>query len=61
MSAPAADVRLVEELLAVEGGLSAWELDFAESLGTRVLEQGRPLSDGQRVKAEEILRWVEGA
>lgn len=48
------DDELVEELCAIEAGLSSWELDFVESVAKQI-ESGRSLRERQREKAEEIL------
>lgn len=49
------DQDLVDALDDIEAGLTAWELEFTESITERV-DAGVPLTDGQREKAEEILR-----
>ena len=41
-------------LCEIDGGLSAWELDFVESIAARA-EAGAPLSDRQREIADRIL------
>lgn len=51
----APDKELVEALCDVEEGLTAWEMEFAESLS----KQGGSLSPKQRAKAEQILRRLE--
>jgi hypothetical protein len=48
------DQELIERLLAIEDGLTAWELDFIESLDGW-LEENEELTDKQREVAERIL------
>lgn len=48
------DAKLVDDLCAIESGLSDWEVGFVESLAKQI-EVGRKLSDKQRAKAEKIL------
>lgn len=50
-----ADKRDVVRLLAVEEGLTEWEVSFAESLGRQVCGDRRPLSTKQRAKLDAIL------
>lgn len=48
------DRERTETLCAIEGGLTAWELDFVESI-TEQVEAGRGLSEKQRGIADKIL------
>lgn len=41
--------------LGIESGLTAWEVNFLEDMGNRVLMQGRELTEDQRGKVTEIL------
>lgn len=50
------DRQLVAELLAVDSGLTDWEVRFAESLSQQVDDEDRALSDRQREVVEGILR-----
>ena len=50
-----ADKETVEDLCAIEEGLSDWEVTFVESVSRRVLEEHNTLTDGQQLKAAEIL------
>lgn len=54
------DEALVRDLLAVDDGLTDWELGFIESLAEFLFDKGRALTDRQRAKADQILRRVEG-
>lgn len=54
-----ADKRDVVRLLAVEEGLTEWEVRFAESLGRQVCGDRRPLSPGQRAKLDAILERLD--
>lgn len=50
------DVRnMVTELLAMESGLSGWEIDFIESMSGRVA-----FSEAQAAKVEQIWAKVLG-
>jgi len=46
---------LCDELLDIEEGLTAWELDFIESID-RQLDAGRALTEAQADKLEDIYR-----
>jgi hypothetical protein len=48
------DRDLVEELCAIEDGLSDWEVEFVESISKWVLEEKRVLTARQRETAERI-------
>lgn len=48
------DRDLVDALLAIEAGLTAWEIDFIESIDGW-LDEHAELSDRQRAVAERIL------
>lgn len=47
------DQELVRELCEIDHGLSAWEIEFAESVSKQV--ESRALSDKQRDKVEAIV------
>jgi hypothetical protein len=49
------DESLVQALCAIEDGLTAWEVEFVEAVSEQVIDNGRPLTDGQREKAEQII------
>jgi hypothetical protein len=49
------DEATVQALCAIEDGLNAWEVEFVESVAEQVIDQGRPLTDAQREKAEKII------
>jgi len=49
------DQALVEALCAIEDGLTPWEVEFVEAVAAQVIDEGRPLSESQREKAEQIL------
>lgn len=51
------DQALVRELEAIDGGLSAWEVEFIESISRQV--ETRPLSERQRATAERIAERYE--
>ena len=53
-----ADQELVRELCDIDSGLSAWEVEFTESVAKQV--ESRPLSDKQREVVERILRRARG-
>lgn len=53
------DVELVYELIAVDHGLTRWDLDFVESIATRVLDLIQELTPKQREKAYQVLQDVE--
>lgn len=46
------DIQLVRELEGIESGLTAWEMEFIESVSRQV--EHRPLSDRQREICERI-------
>lgn len=48
------DRNRAEALCAIDGGLTAWEIDFAESV-SRQVEAGRALTEKQRETADRIL------
>lgn len=50
------DREAIEAALAIEEGLTDWEVSFVENLGRQVLDQLTPLSRRQREKLDEILR-----
>ena len=52
--APISDRTLVELLLAIESGLTTWEIDFIESIDAWVGEH-EELTEQQRAVAERIL------
>ena len=52
-----ADQELVRELCEIDGGLSAWEVEFTESVAKQV--ETRTLTDKQRDIVERILRKAE--
>ena len=54
-----ADARDVKALLAVEEGLSEWEVSFAESLGRQVCGDRRPLTARQREVLDRILTRLD--
>ncbi len=49
------DLRMLDELLDVEDGLTAWEMDFIESLNGR---RGRELTESQADKLHQIFERV---
>lgn len=49
------DKRLVDELCAIEDGLSEWEVEFTESVSRWVIDDRRLLTDKQRATVERIL------
>lgn len=53
------DSELVETLCEIDSGLSAWEIEFVESLAKWVQDEGRSLTENQRTKALEILEAKE--
>ena len=53
-AADLSDRDLVDALLAIETGLTDWELDFVESIDTW-LDEHESLTDNQREVAERIL------
>lgn len=53
------DRDLVEELCAIEEGLTEWEVTFVESVTASVLK-GFRLSQKQRATANRILDKIEG-
>jgi hypothetical protein len=48
------DTERSDALCAIDGGLTAWEIDFVESI-TRQVEAGRCLSEKQRELADRLL------
>lgn len=48
------DRELLEELCAIEEGLTEWEVEFVENMA-QVLDRYSHLTPAQRIKAEEIL------
>ena len=48
------DRELVDALLAIEAGLTSWEIDFIESIDAWLDEHGE-LTVGQREVADRIL------
>lgn len=59
MEALARDRADVERALAIDHGLDDWEVEFVESLGRRVIDARRPLSEKQRVHLDRILEGLE--
>lgn len=49
------DARDVRKALAIEDGLSDWEVNFLESIGARVLDDHRALTEKQREVLDGIL------
>jgi hypothetical protein len=49
------DRALVDELCAIDEGLSEWEMNFADSISKQVIDGMQVLSDKQRAVAERIL------
>lgn len=49
------DRDLVDDLLAIDHGLTTWELDFIESIDTWLAEHGS-LTEKQREVAERIYK-----
>jgi len=49
------DEELVEWGLGIEDGLTDWEMQFLESMNTRVVE-GQQITATMRVKLEQIIR-----
>lgn len=49
------DRGLVEDLCAIESGLTEWEVAFVESVAKQVIDRRRPLTDKQRATGERIL------
>jgi len=50
----AQDSERCDQLCEIDGGLSAWEVDFIESI-TRQVEAGRELTEKQRDLADKLL------
>lgn len=50
----AEDSETCDQLCAIDGGLTAWEIDFVESVTAQV-EAGRELTEKQRDLAERLL------
>ena len=53
------DKDLVDELCAIEHGLSDWEMDFVDSIDNWVVKQKKTLTTNQRNTAEKILHRIE--
>lgn len=49
-----ADTERSDALCAIDGGLTAWEIDFVESITAQV-EAGRALTEKQRDLADRLL------
>lgn len=49
------DEATVQALCAIEDGLTAWEVEFVESVAAQVIDERRPLTERQRETAERIL------
>ena len=45
---------LVDELCAIEDGLTPWEVNFVESIASLVIDRGAELSEKQIAIAEKI-------
>ena len=54
----ATDKELAEALCEVEEGLTAWEVEFVDSVARQVAS-GRLFTPRQRSKAEQIMEKVE--
>lgn len=50
-------LRKLDELLDAEDGLTAWEMDFIESLNT---QRGRTFTNAQAEKLDQIFERVCG-
>lgn len=49
------DKELLESLCEIEEGLTDWEVERVDEWA-KIVDMGRPLSQGRRSKAEEIFR-----
>lgn len=54
-AAPAVDVSDVELLCSIAGGLTQWEVQFAEDMKRKVVQGGHPLTPRQREALDRIL------
>lgn len=46
---------LVRRMLAIEDGMTEWEVDFAEDLSRKVIDGGRTLTEREMAKVEQVL------
>ena len=58
MSTPLDELeQMVEDCEARESKLTQWEVDFIDSIGSR-LRHGRPLTEGQETTLEKIWKRI---